>query len=175
MGAALGQRQAQGEAHPQGTGLGRASPGSQRVPGRPNDSTNLVDGARRRPLLSWLGRGGRGRRGLLGPGLLLKRTVSTSSGCRKRQQGWEQRDFKGMSASKPRSSALAGRSQLLQALETRARNTPPPHPTASVLERLETEMFLPRGTLAPETRGQEPVAPAQQCTRSASCSGAKLG
>lgn len=36
-------------------------------------------------------------------------------------------------------------------------------------------MFLPRGTLAPETWGQEPVAPAQQCTSPAPCSWSEVG
>ena len=88
-----------------------------RVTGKPNDNTNLVDGARWWPLLSRLGCGGRGRRGLLGPGLLLKRRDTQSA----RSQAARGRS---KAALKLRSSALAGWSQVLQVLETPARNTP---------------------------------------------------
>lgn len=136
--------------HPQGTGLARASPGV-RASLANHDNTNLVDGARCRPLLSRLGCGGRGRRGLLGPGLLLKRremAISTSSGHSLAEEAAETgTDFKGASALKPRSSALP-RSQVLQVLEPPPRNTPQ---AACVLEGLETETFLPRGMLTPKT------------------------
>lgn len=159
--------------HPQGTGLARTSPGV-RVSLANHDNTNLVDGARCWPLLSWLGCGGRGRRGLLGPGLFLKRremAISTSSGHSLPEEAAETgTDFKGTSALKPRSSALP-RSQVLQVLEPPARNTPQ---AACVLEGLETETFLPRGMSLPRPGGQASVAPcppdgALRCMRSVSC------
>lgn len=116
---------------PQGAGLGRVSPGV-RVTGKPNDNTNLVDGARWWPLLSRLGCGGRGRRGLLGPGLLLKRrdTVSSFSGCRRKKQSCFEATV--VCASRTVTSPPG------------AGNPREEHPQVeSVLEGLETETFLP--------------------------------
>lgn len=116
---------------------------SEESPGRPNDSTNLVKppGLGRRPLLSWLGAGTRAA-WASGPGPAPESAQSAHPQAAGRAgRDGSRETSRACLLREPRSSALAGRSQLLQALET-TRGTPPPHPTASVLERLETEMFL---------------------------------